>query len=146
MTPQNRNLPNNAAATSVPDKNLAGLEVYGNQEEKTWEEEPGRKNVGGLEVYWNQEETGPRENISIVWEDWKFMEIKRKLVQEKILVWKDRLSDLQKGKVKVKVEVILHICFTYLFCILVFHSYFTYSFQIFLSHICFVSASSPLLI
>ena len=94
MTPQNGNLPNNAAATSVPDKNLAGLEVYGNQEEKTWEEEPGR--IGSLwksrGKTWeekpgrigNQEESGPRENVSIVWEGWKFMEIKRKLDQEKI--------------------------------------------------------------
>ena len=92
MTPQNGNLPNNAAATSVPDKNLAGLEVYGNQEEKTWEEEPGRIGslwksrgktwedwksrgicskrkcfhcVGGLEVYGNQEETGPRKNTYV---------------------------------------------------------------------------------
>ena len=70
-------------------KNLGGLGVYGNQEEK-----PGRKNLAGLGVYGNQEEkpgrignqeeSGPRENVSIVWEGWKFMEIKRKLDQEKI--------------------------------------------------------------
>ena len=139
MTPQNRNLPNNAAATSVPDKNLAGLEVYGNQEEKTWEEEPGR--IGSL---W--------KSRGKTWEDWKSRGIcsKRKCfhcvggLEEKIRMWKDRLSDLQKSKVNVKVEVILHICFTFLFHMFVLHTcfacYFTYSFQIFLSHICFVFA------
>ena len=51
MTPQNGNLPNNAAATSIPDKNLGGLEVREIKEKS--------------EVYGNQEESGPRENTCV---------------------------------------------------------------------------------